>query len=384
MENFSERPLSESSLFKVPSQLSFWDQEITLDQKQELKKYRDLYKRSLAQANLLSLESLLEYISPSASSSKSKESSDRISSTFPISLIVREWYLSIVELKFLQSLISCPLVNEIIWHNYQWLQVEIGGKLLDIKLSQIEAVDVELALESLAYLSNAIWNYSDPFVSFNWEQGKIAFRVSLVHYSLTPKRQSKLFLRKMARQNYDFCDYEIPAKMQETILEMLKNKLNIVIAGATSSGKTSLLSCLLQKISPREHLVILEDTYELCLSQDKVTHLLAREDCIKKGLSDFCAYSLRLRPDRIILGEIRGAEIVPFFLAMNTGHRGLMCTVHANSAADALTRLALLYVLYSQHKGIDYQVVEKLIERNVDAVIFMENKRVLEVMMVNN
>ena len=92
-------------------------------------------------------------------------------------------------------------------------------------------------------------------------------------------------------------------------------------------------------------------------------------------------YSMRMSPDRIILGEIRSAETESFLLAMNTGHNGLISTIHANSAKDAIERFALLFKIYSS-KDLSYELVLKLICNNIDYVIFLKNKSVKEVISV--
>ena len=85
-----------------------------------------------------------------------------------------------------------------------------------------------------------------------------------------------------------------------------------------------------------------------------------------------------MSPDRLIVGEMRSTEVVPFMLAMNTGHKGLMSTIHANSCGDALSRIALLFSLYAENKEIDFALITKLACKNIDYVIHMENKKVKE------
>lgn len=95
---------------------------------------------------------------------------------------------------------------------------------------------------------------------------------------------------------------------------------------------------------------------------------------------DYCHYALRMTPDRIILGEIRSKEVIPFLLSMNNGHKGLMTTVHANSASDTLSRLSLLFSLYSDNGNtISHDAINKMIASSVDIVIFLENKKVKEI-----
>jgi pilus assembly protein CpaF len=120
-------------------------------------------------------------------------------------------------------------------------------------------------------------------------------------------------------------------------------RLNILISGGTGSGKTTLLNAMSRMIDHGERIVTIEDAAELQLQQPHVVRLETRPPSLE-GLGeitmrDLLKNSLRMRPDRIILGEVRGAEALDMLQAMNTGHDGSMCTLHANSPREALTRL---------------------------------------------
>ena len=122
-----------------------------------------------------------------------------------------------------------------------------------------------------------------------------------------------------------------------------RSQLNILISGGTGSGKTTLLNALSQLIDPGERIVTIEDAAELQLQQPHVVRLETRVANLEGDgeitMRDLLKNALRMRPDRIILGEVRGSEAVDMLQAMNTGHEGSMCTVHANRPREALTRL---------------------------------------------
>ena len=101
----------------------------------------------------------------------------------------------------------------------------------------------------------------------------------------------------------------------------------------------------------------------------------------KISLDKLLTYSLRMSPDRIILGEIRSEEILTFILGMNTGHKGIISSIHANNAKDALNRLAMLYSTYA-NSNINYAMVLKLICSNIDYVVYIENKKIVEIIEV--
>lgn len=148
-------------------------------------------------------------------------------------------------------------------------------------------------------------------------------------------------------------------------------RANLLISGATGSGKTTLLGSLLSEASPRERLVTIEDTRELRPVHDHVVSLQARsrntEGAGEVPLAELVRQALRMRPDRLIVGECRGAEVADFLAAMNTGHRGAAGTVHANSAADVPARLQAMGAL----AGLAPDVLALQAASAVDAVLHL-------------
>jgi pilus assembly protein CpaF len=130
---------------------------------------------------------------------------------------------------------------------------------------------------------------------------------------------------------------------------IVKARLNVLISGGTGTGKSTLLNVLSRFIPPDERIVTIEDSAELQLKQEHVVRLETKPANIEgKGevaQGDLVRNSLRMRPDRIIVGEVRGAEVLDMLQAMNTGHDGSLTTIHANSARDALLRLETLVAM---------------------------------------
>lgn len=127
--------------------------------------------------------------------------------------------------------------------------------------------------------------------------------------------------------------------------EAVRGRLNILISGGTSSGKTTFLNALIREISPEERLILIEDTPEIRLKHDNAIGLIAARSALGEAhvtANDLVSASLRMRPDRIILGELRGSEAFAFLRAVNTGHPGSMTTIHADSVERAFEQLALL------------------------------------------
>ncbi len=138
----------------------------------------------------------------------------------------------------------------------------------------------------------------------------------------------------------------IVPQIVEFISKAIQTKLNILISGGTGSGKTTFLNAMSTFIPKSERIITIEDSAELQLQQPQVTRLESRPANIEGrgevSLRDLVINSLRMRPDRIIVGEVRGAEAMDMLQAMNTGHPGSISTIHANSARDALSRLEVM------------------------------------------
>jgi pilus assembly protein CpaF len=162
--------------------------------------------------------------------------------------------------------------------------------------------------------------------------------------------------------------------VKEIMLEALKNKKNILISGGTGSGKTTLLNALLNNLDKNERIITIEDTVELNLNSDHLISLEARiktPDCpLVVTIRDLVKASLRMRPDRLIVGEVRGEEAYDFLHAMNTGHKGTFSTIHANSARDALRRLETLSIL--NHPNLNISIPRNWISSNINVIIHLE------------
>jgi pilus assembly protein CpaF len=160
----------------------------------------------------------------------------------------------------------------------------------------------------------------------------------------------------------------------DIVKTLIHERMNVIVSGATSSGKTSLLSAAASHFRPTERLVVVEDTSELRFNNSHVVRLQTRpansENLGELTMQQLVRTSLRLRPDRLIVGEVRGAEAIDMLMALTTGHRGSWATVHATSARDTLSRLAAMITRdsaqWSHQQAID------LASAAIDAVVYLE------------
>lgn len=158
----------------------------------------------------------------------------------------------------------------------------------------------------------------------------------------------------------------------EILRTLMRTRAAIVITGGTGTGKTTILATLIGEIDPAERIVIAEDSAELQPVHPHLVRMQARMPNVEGNgaitLRDLVRQTLRMRPDRIILGEVRGAEIIDLLTAMNTGHEGSMVTVHANAAEDLPRRIEALGLL----AGVPREAMHALLLAAVDVVIHME------------
>jgi pilus assembly protein CpaF len=177
----------------------------------------------------------------------------------------------------------------------------------------------------------------------------------------------------------DFCD-DSEHSLHEALTELAQSRHNILITGATGSGKSCLISSLIshdaehQELSDR--IIVIEDTHELVISHPHTVRLESR-DATAEGrgqvsLDDLLRSALRLRPDRLIVGEVRGVEALTLVQAMNTGHSRCLATLHANSAVDGLHRLDLLTMQAAP--GWTLQDARHIVNTAIDIVIHMSRR----------
>ncbi len=291
---------------------------------------------------------------------------------------LEKWFDKIYNMSFFKGIIT-DCTEEIIFHSpFKLQKVSKRGKQMeDIEhLSLVD--DYSLILETLCQKCSIDWNTKNPFVSFKTIICGNQFRVTLIHKSTLATNSHKAFFRMQNNSVFPIDSYTSQVSFIE---RTISEKQNVLISGSTGSGKTSFMKSLLNLVDRDDHIILMEDTEELANSFENITCMLSK-DMDGYSLKNYCEYSMRMRPDRLILGEMRSHEVVPFLLSMNNGHKGLMSTIHANNAHDAILRSALLFEFYNESKSITYEQILKLISKDLDYVIHMENKNVVEIIKV--
>ncbi|RMD61299.1 MAG: CpaF family protein [Alphaproteobacteria bacterium] len=243
----------------------------------------------------------------------------------------------------LEPLLADESITDIMINGPQQVYVERRGKLepTDVKFRNNDHV-LNIARRIVSFVGRRV-DETVPLVDARLQDGS---RVNIIIPPLAIDGPA-ISIRKFAKKSITLDMMVRQNNMSEAMGTVLKiaarSRLNILISGGTGSGKTTLLNALSQMIDERERIVTIEDAAELQLQQPHVVRLETRppnlEGTGEITMRDLVKNALRMRPDRIILGEVRGAEAVDMLQAMNTGHDGSLGTIHANRPREALTRL---------------------------------------------
>lgn len=314
---------------------------------------------------------------------KSKECYIPIKERYQLS---KELFFDIRKLGILQELLEDDSITEIMVNGMENIFIERHGKIevweRNFK-SKEKLMDV---IQQIVADCNRIVNEASPIVDARLSNGSrvnvILPPVALNGPILTIRRFSDMdiTMEKLLEWN------SLSEEMAEFLKQLVKAKYNIFISGGTGSGKTTFLNALTAFIPAGERIVTIEDSAELRLQGiPNLVRLETRnanvEGCVPVTIRDLIRASLRQRPDRIIIGEVRGAECIDLLAAMNTGHDGSLSTGHANNARDMISRLETMVLM-----GIDMPMVaiEKQIASAVDIFIHLgrlkdKSRKVLEI-----
>lgn len=288
-------------------------------------------------------------------------------------------------LRAVGHLLDDPLVQEVMINGPNNVWVEKAGQRIvktDVEISEVE---IRSAIQLLASLENKEAK----------ERGKesiIDSRLDGFRFAAAMKPTSmqgpSISIRKHNPVHLSLDDYvangAIPEDMAGVLRKMVQERKNVVVAGGTSSGKTTFVNALIGEVDPGDRVLTIEDTQELKVKVPNWVPLISNE---QEGVTtrDLVRLSLRFRPDRIIVGEVRGGEAFDLLDAANTGHDGCLATLHANNCAGALNRFESLVL----RAGINWphEAIKAQIADTFDFVVFMarvkSGRKLAEIMAIN-
>lgn len=249
----------------------------------------------------------------------------------------------------LETLMKDPEISDILVNSHDRIFVERFGKLEKTDVRFRDDAHLMQIIERIVTRVGRRVDESSPMVDARLADGS---RVNAIIPPLALDGPI-LSIRRFGLDRLTINDLiqfnSVPPQIAEVAAACVKSRLNIIVSGGTGAGKTTLLNCLSNYIPETERIVTIEDSAELKLQQEHVVRLETRPANIEgQGAvtqRDLVRNALRMRPDRIVIGEVRGGEALDMMQAMNTGHDGSISTVHANSARDAISRLETMMLM---------------------------------------
>ncbi len=277
----------------------------------------------------------------------------------------------------IEPLLADETVNDILVNGPEKIYVERRGKL---ELTELRFRDANHLLNVAQRIAAGVGrriDESSPMVDARLADGS---RVNIIVPPLALDGAA-ISIRKFAKKEITLDTMARGGSISPELARVLEiataSRLNVIISGGTGSGKTTMLNALSRLIDQRERIITIEDAAELQLQQPHVVRLETRPPNVEgRGAitqRELMINALRMRPDRIILGEVRGAEAFDMLQAMNTGHDGSMCTLHANSPRDSLTRLENMLMM--AQSTLPSRAIRSQIAGAVDLVVQVERMR---------
>jgi pilus assembly protein CpaF len=243
----------------------------------------------------------------------------------------------------IEPLLNDNSIADILVNTHKQVFVERGGRLERTEIQFKDDRHLTRIIQKIVSAVGRRVDESQPWVDARLPDG------SRVNALLPPCAVDGplLSIRKFSKMPFNMDrlveNGTITAQLAEVLEIVVRSRINVLISGGTGTGKTTMLNAMSSMISNKERIVTIEDTAELQLQQEHIARMEARppnmEGVGEVTQRDLLRNSLRMRPDRIIVGEVRGTEVLDMLQAMNTGHDGSMTTIHANTPRDALTRL---------------------------------------------
>jgi pilus assembly protein CpaF len=271
----------------------------------------------------------------------------------------------------LEPLLADPTVSDILVNTYKHVYIERKGMLEETPVQFRDDAHLMTIIDRIVSAVGRRVDESSPMVDARLADGS---RVNAIIPPLSidgPCLSIRRFGHKRLSAQELIDNKTMTAYMLELLRGCVKARLNVLISGGTGAGKTTFLNVLSSFISNRERVVTIEDAAELLLNQEHVVRLETRPANIEgKGAvhqRQLVINALRMRPDRIIVGEVRGEEALDMLQAMNTGHDGSLTTIHANSPRDALSRLETMVAM--SNLNLPENAIRRQIASAIDVVV---------------
>lgn len=339
--------------------------------KKLLDKFRDTIIQELIDNQIPDDKLLTQYIN---------EEIDIITEGYDLSNVERNHLFNLIENEIngfgpITELLDDDSVTEIMVNSPNEVYIEVDGQLVrDETVSFINDEHIIRTIQRIVQPLGRTIDSANPMVDSHLPDGS---RINAIIPPLSlkgPVLTIRKFKKSLNTADSLVGNGTLTPYMARFLQACVEAKLNIVVCGGTGSGKTTLLNILSNFINPNERIITIEDAVELNLRQSHVISLETRNVNYERDgeitIRDLVRNSLRMRPDRIIVGEVRGKEAFDMLQAMNTGHDGSLTTLHANSPVDALNRLETMILM--SEMDIPLRAIRGYIEKALDIVVNIE------------
>ena len=343
----------------------------TFQNKKLLDELRNKIIQNIIDNNLVKTGSMDEYI---------KEEIDKTLAGYDLSVIERSYIYNLIDNEIngygpISELLEDPEITEIMVNGKNEIYIELNGQI--IKDESVSFINDDHIIRTIGRMIQPIGRTIDtanPMVDARLSDGS---RLNAVIPPLSLKGPV-LTIRKFKKEIANIDDFlrmgSITPYMARFLEACVQAKLNIIICGGTGGGKTTLLNVLSSFIGNDERIITIEDAAELKLEQEHVISLETRltnyEGSGEITIRELVINSLRMRPDRIIVGEVRGKEAFDMLQAMNTGHSGSLTTMHANNPVDALNRLETMILMAGME--IPIKALREYIVNAIDIIVHVQ------------
>lgn len=278
-------------------------------------------------------------------------------------------------LKPIKHLLEADTVSEIMVNPDSSVWIEENGQIQSLPGIRFDDGALQTGLEVIANRFGKKLDADSPIMNLRLPDG--SRMAAMIPPVVNP--QPLMTIRRFTARNFTLADLiqtgMLTGEQASVLTAAVRDGKNILIAGATSTGKTTVANVLADAIPEHERILVIEDTAELHIRKPHVVSAESQLDTHRGNVTfdDLLKAVLRHRPDRILVGEVRGSEARTLLDAMNTGHRGTLATIHASSAEEAIHRLATLVMRGSS--GLSIDTIKEDVRRGIDLIVYIHREQ---------